>query len=67
MPSPIREGVSRKEFEMRRQRAILSVRRKRDFVWVFLTVVPFIVAVTLLVFKVRLRAPEPAATASDRP
>lgn len=55
--TPIKENVPRREFETRRRRAVVSIRRKRDVVWILITVVPFLVAVTLLVFKVRLRGP----------
>lgn len=68
--APIDENVPRRDFRTRRPRAILSIRRKRDLVWVLLTVIPFVVAATLLVFKVRLRAPaveDPAATVTPAP
>jgi hypothetical protein len=65
MTPPIRENVPRQEIESRRRRAILSFRRKRDVAWFLLTVVPFIVACTLLAFKVRLRKPVPAPPAAE--
>jgi hypothetical protein len=51
------EDIPRREFRTRRQRSLFSIRRKRDAVWFLITVVPFIVTLTLVVFKVRLRKP----------
>lgn len=64
---PIEENVPRQPFPNRRSRAFFSIRRKRDAVWLLVTIVPFLVAVTLVVFKVKLRKPVPAAEApADR-
>jgi hypothetical protein len=57
---PMEENIPRREFQPRRRRSILSLRRKRDLAWFLLTTVPFIVALTLLVFHVKVRKPVPA-------
>jgi type IV secretory pathway component VirB8 len=55
--SPIDENIPRREFKKRRSRLIFSLRRKRDLAWLLLSTVPLLVAVTLLVFHVKLRKP----------
>ena len=57
--SPIDENIPRREFQKRRTRSIFSLRRKRDLAWFLLSTVPLLVAVTLLVFHVKLRKPVP--------
>jgi hypothetical protein len=66
---PIEENIPRREFQPRRRRTILSFRRKRDLAWFLVATVPFVIAVTLLVFKVKLRKPviveRPAEAAAE--
>ncbi len=55
--APMEENIPRKEFQPRRRRALLSFRRKRDLAWFLVTTIPFLVALTLLVFRVKIRKP----------
>ena len=64
---PMEENIPRRELQPRRRRALLSFRRKRDLAWFLLSTVPFIIAVVLLAFHVKLRKPLPADAAASAP